>query len=501
MRKQLCSWCAGIAIIADMILTGGNREDVLSGADVATIAARPTVFYCDPENGSVDGDGSIGKPWGPLRDVISTKQIRNVQPGDTILLRAGRHGDVTITNFTVPALNKFNVTIAAYPNEEPVINKLTVRNHRNWTFKNLTICPPAPDSDKPLAAAYAGSLVELNGCDDVLFMGNTVTAKIGDTSWTAATWTAQTAKFGIVASGNRLALVNNLINEVKFAVSVGGDSITVYGNQIDLFSNDALDCTASNAVIRGNLITNLFTLNKTDTSHHDSVQLWSVGADGSARDPDAVVRNVLIEQNTIIHSTGKYAFLPKLPSGLANEVLQGITITDGRFQNVDVLNNVVVCTAANGIGMAGVNGCRIINNTVVSQFTDLTATVAYASITVRASKNGVDPVDNIVRNNIANLFSIIPGAGTGNVCDHNISLLVVRKKNTWGADPTNVITADPKQLFMNYSQTGGGLDFHLPIGSSAIGKAVNVLPVDRDGVNRRAVIGVDDIGAYYVTGR
>ena len=88
-------------------------------------------FYVDPETGSPDNDGSAEHPWRTLEEVIAANLVETrtwqtlpyapgasfvpvnpgapIGPGDTIWLRSGYHGDVTIGS----AYNASTITVAA----------------------------------------------------------------------------------------------------------------------------------------------------------------------------------------------------------------------------------------------------------------------------------------------------------------------------------------------------------------------------------------------------
>ena len=79
------------------------------GLLIAVTTARAATFYCDPIDGSPQGDGSSARPWRTIEEVLQGRRIQlrdragqpaspeaPVQPGDTVLLRSGWHGVIRI---------------------------------------------------------------------------------------------------------------------------------------------------------------------------------------------------------------------------------------------------------------------------------------------------------------------------------------------------------------------------------------------------------------------
>jgi hypothetical protein len=58
-------------------------------------SAHAADVYVDPVNGSASGDGSAGKPWRTIQDVVDGSAP--IKPGDTIWLRSGYHGVLAIS--------------------------------------------------------------------------------------------------------------------------------------------------------------------------------------------------------------------------------------------------------------------------------------------------------------------------------------------------------------------------------------------------------------------
>ena len=102
------TWAAAVVGVAFSALAGGP--------------ACGATFYCDPKNGSPQGDGSAARPWRTLEEVVQARRIRlvdaagacrnpdaPVKAGDSVLLLSGWHGALRIA----AGYNAVPVTIAA----------------------------------------------------------------------------------------------------------------------------------------------------------------------------------------------------------------------------------------------------------------------------------------------------------------------------------------------------------------------------------------------------
>ncbi len=131
---------------------------------------------------------------------------------------------------------------------------------------------------------------------------------------------------------------------------------------------------------------------------------------------DVPGQNIEISGNSCIAQT---CTTPPLP----NNSCQGISIFDGVCSNLKITNNVVIVPAYHGISMYGVQGCNIINNTVMG-----TVSSRRTWIATFLSKKGLPPPSNIVRNNAASNLSL---KTAGTAADHNMTV----------SDPSTVFQA------------------------------------------------------------
>lgn len=129
---------------------------IVNNTNYGPPASSGKSFYVDPIHGKPGNNGSLLAPWKSLNDVINNGLVESqdwdilpynkrssvlvdknggapVQSGDTIYLMDGNHGDIEIKGL----YNKGNITVAAFPDQYPVINSIKVLGGSNWTFESL----------------------------------------------------------------------------------------------------------------------------------------------------------------------------------------------------------------------------------------------------------------------------------------------------------------------------------------------------------------------------
>jgi parallel beta-helix repeat protein len=371
-------------------------SDVLSGCARVPAAAKGRAFYVDPNRGSMQNDGSNRAPWSTLHDVIAKGLIADkvfkqpyklggellpnnptgvIHPGDVIYLRSGDHGDVTLRGVN----DKF-ITIEAESGQTPVISHLVTVAASKWILRGITF-----RSDK------GGWLVEFishgwqGPSENIVFERNELFSTPDANGWSVQDWLSR-AMSGISSSATCATIRNNQLANVRHGIKVMGANTLVDGNVIDHFADDGIDVLAGNVSIVKNRITNNHGLG--DGNHNDGIQGWTVKG--------AVNDNVLIANNLIAHST-----VSSLP--LPGE-LQGISIFDGRWTNLRILNNRVVTNHWHGIAVFGARNSIIEGNTVTG--TDPKRLTWIMVGNRKATQGGEPPRNVLVRNNVAMQFKL-----------------------------------------------------------------------------------------------
>jgi parallel beta-helix repeat protein len=321
--------------------------------------------FVDP--GAADGgDGSEASPWNSLQGALDSG---SVQDGDTVWLREGDHGDLSISG----ADNMVGITIAARAEEIATFSSVLLRNSSGWTLRGLTVIGES-----------RGYLIDLDGDNENVSVEDCSLRSTEDTSgWSAQDWIDR-ASSGISVDGTQMTIRNNYLFNVGYGISVGADHSLVEGNVIENFSRDGLRGLGDYSVFQYNTVKNCFAV---DDHHDDGFQSWSVGTDGEVGTGEVV--GIVLRGNTIINYED--------PNQPHRGTLQGIGCFDGTFVDWVVENNVVVTDHWHGISLYGARNCSVTNNTVLDQNAE---DPGPPWISVDDHKDGTPPQGCVVRNNL-----------------------------------------------------------------------------------------------------
>lgn len=431
-------------------------------------------FYVDPVSGSPAGDGSAASPWRTLEEVVAGGLIETrhweslpyapglgwvpvnpgapVQPGDTIWLRSGFHGEL----FVRGAYNLAPITIAAVPGQSPQLSRVQLSAAQNWIVRGVAISPSyAPE---PLTQGTI-VFVENHGWHgpswDVEIADCDVFTVDDASGWGESEW-VNVASSAFRIDGDRVTVRGNRIRNVRFGISVSGADARVRFNVVDGFSADGLRGLGDGGWFEYNVVKNALVGAPADGNHDDGFQSWSVGPGGVGT---GEVRDVVLRGNVFLNNEN--------PDHPLHATLQGIGCFDGLFVDWIVENNVVVTDHWHGISLYGAIGGRVVNNTVL----DLNAVSPGPPWIMLNSSDGMPSQGVVVRNNLATDYAL---SGTGIVADHNLEI----------ADAGALFAAPP-------------FDVHLKAGSPAIdaGSASAAPPLDADRIPRPQGDGFD-LGAF-----
>lgn len=319
-------------------------------------ATSAATYVCDPANGAIGNPGTEDQPWPAIEAVIAKGLLPTgaktpdsiVQPGDTVLLRTGYHGRITI-----PGGNNAKViTIAAAPGATPDLSHVVIRDGARWSLRGLRISPSLAPSPLPKPPRHLVQLGEKGGpeCAELVIEDCFIFNTLDSSAWTAADWVAKPVSgIWLGRHGRGHIARNNHILNTRMGMDICAPECLVEGNIIDRFSGDAIRVTRDGIVVRHNIITNNFVSDKDgDKNHDDGIQcfLFNKGR--------GLVRNVTIVGNIILERSE-----PGLP--LTNS-LQGIGFFDGPLENFVVQDNVVRVNAYHGVAVYDGQGCSITGN-------------------------------------------------------------------------------------------------------------------------------------------
>jgi len=444
-------------------------------AFAAARGASGAEFHVDPVHGSPAGDGSAAAPWRTLQEVVEAGLIETrdweshpyqpglelvtvnagapVGAGDTIRLYDGYHGELLLRG----AYNVDPITIAPAPGHAPRLGRVRVEAAQHWVLSGLSVSPS--HAQPPLSAGTIVTIDDHNWFGpvwDVTFEDGDVFTVDDASGWSADDW-VNAASSGIGVGGERIAILDTRVRNVRFGISVGGLDARIAFNEIDGFSADGLRGLGDGGRFEYNLVRNAYVDGPTDPNHDDGFQSWSVGPGGVGT---GEVRDVVLRGNVFVNHVD--------PGHPLRATLQGIGCFDGRFVDWIVENNVVVTDHWHGISLYGATGGRIVNNTVI----DLDPGGPGPPWIMLNEHDGVPSQNVVVRNNLATDLAI---AGSGIVADHNLEV----------TNPAALFVAPPFDLHLRADAA-----IALDAGAAALAP-----PRDADRVARPQGAAID-LGAY-----
>lgn len=435
-------------------------------AILISVSVKSQKFYIDPLNGSADGNGSFDHPWKTLQEVIEQNLIESYEPvnypydgtgelklknvaapvsgGDTLILRTGYHGNINLLRY----FNRDTIFVMAEKDNFPTLARLKLTAGKNWKFAGLNVSPEFAEEYTRDNIFRLESHNWSGPVSDVV-IENCIGWSVDDPSgWSAKDWDTL-ACTGISCNASNVELLNNILRNVNFGISVSGNNCVISNNSIINFSGDGLRGLGNDLIFEYNTVKNCYDVNE---NHDDGFQSWATNGEGPER--------ITLRGNTIINYED--------PDQPFRGTLQGIGLFDGPYIDWIIENNVIMVDHWHGISIYGGINCRVVNNTVVD-LNDVSPGPPW--IRVADQKDSTHSINCIVRNNLATSFTI----GEGVTADHNIKI-----KNY-------------DEYFVNYVNH----NLHLKTGCPAIdsGYAVFAPLTDIEGIARPQGNAVD-IGAY-----
>lgn len=353
-----------------------------SGFDLYPGCSAPSgsfsrTLYIDAVNGiDAASSGSASVPYRSISYVISQKII---QPGDHVIVRAGSYTGLSLSSGNSPALASSNSWVWFDFKVGSDVDGVSINGVSKILITGAKI------------HKTSGDIVSVVSGNDIIVANNSIYSSLANPeTLTVAEWMSLG---NAVLNRNGLcnAFNENIVRNVRFGFTMYSDSVNpinamVSGNDLKGFSADASRAVASNVTYRNNVFADGYaSMADGDSNHDDFFQ-------GFVKVGLASQSNILVENNIMLDRTAGHANL--------TSDYQGISIFDGLFYNVTVRNNVIVTGAYHGLGMYGVNGLLVENNTLISSNTS--GKVPWLGAFY--SKTGVAPVNNIFRNNIAPTF-------------------------------------------------------------------------------------------------
>lgn len=264
--------------------------------------------------------------------------LTTARGGDTISLAAGNYGNVSISSLRATSAVVIKSADAANPAH---FDTLTVRTSQNLTFRGL-------DIGRGLAAGEPEhvQLAAVRDSSNIIFDSNFIHGSLDGNP--------QNDAYGLFIDGaTAVTVVNNTFKELtRGALFSTITNLRVANNSFFDLRSDAIDTDESqNVLFENNLFKGFYPL---EFDHPDAIQFQNLNS-------TLWTENVTIRNNML------------LPGGTGGGP-QGIWISDPGttgFRNFHIENNLLWGQGLyNGIGLYGVEGAKVIGNTVLSPTND-----------------------------------------------------------------------------------------------------------------------------------
>jgi hypothetical protein len=348
-------------------------------------------------------DGSRERPFGSVGAALKSGKIAG---GDTVMLMDGSHGGVFFSKigFDRP------VTFRSERVKEAHFDFIQIDGDvRNIIISDVKVWRPEGDGSGYLVRSYSGATgITLDNVDIRSRENATDYLKWDLTRWAAV---AGDGANGVDLRGSGNIVRNSTITGVRYGIMVGPGSL-VENNVIDGFTADGLR-GCSNIIFQKNIVRNAISLS--DGVHRDGLQCYSPSASSGLK----VVGNTFIDW---AHANRSHPL---------RGAMQGVGLYDGYYDDLEIVNNIVITTHYHGITVNGTRRARIANNTVVH--TEGQAQ-GYPWISLGKTKVGEPSQNVVVANNLAMKISGTSDAALGNLFTDNRVIL------------------DPKAVFEDLSQ-------------------------------------------------
>ncbi len=444
---------------------GGDREDGAgqasdAGQDSAPIT-RKCSYYADPVNGNASNDGSMQFPWGSMESLLASSQI--LSAGDVVCLLSGDHGAPRVIDRNYSS----DVVFTVPRNESAQISGLQIVRSSGIVFESIAI--DAAQSIDP-SLDEKDRFIVVGGVDShyISFLNVSLQSANSIDSWTKEDWYKR-AKSGFDMRGTNIIVRNCRVKNTYHAISLRGDNSEISHTLVDNFAGDGIRGLGSFSLYEHNTVRDAY-VNDYAIQHDDMFQAFDLS-------DDPKIEGVVIRNNQFIQFLDPITEFV-VSNDLVSRDVQGVIITDGYADTWLVENNLVVVDHFHGITLYGARHSRVQNNTVVQSANTSDTDVPWIRLTVQ-TKTGHDNFDNIIRNNLAAMFTTAEYSDTS-VVENN-------------SDIDQASQSDYRRFFRDYDNQ----DYQLAANSPAINAGVNLQLADTDlagGV--RLQRGTVDTGAY-----
>jgi parallel beta-helix repeat protein len=494
MMSALRISCATALALLALSAHGVGAMEVAAGCDEPRASTQGRKFYVDPARGDRSNDGSEQRPWRTLAEVLdpsnhlfSTRSYTRsrdgvmslvpinpsgaIKAGDTIVLMNGDHGSVSAPAY----VNSDFISVVAGKGQTPLVRSMHLIASSHWLFSGIKFQGESKDQ-KSESLVWLQTHGWAGPSDNIIVIDNSFSTEEDSRGWSPEDWVKKPYGIGFLSTARCTTLVHNHLFNLRDAVSIAADHALIKDNLIEDMGNDGVDIIGSDLVVQGNRIRSS-RHTPSELLHPDGIQGWTARG--------ATNRNVVIDANSIINL-----------NPAEDNIQQGISIFDGRWDGVTVTNNLVIGNTWNGISLYGMTNAIIINNTVIP------ARQKFPTwLLVGPGKDKTPSQHVIVRNNMAT--QIFANCEDQTV-DHNLAEKTIELRDPNGVEVKivkgglgshNTVNPGLFSKFIDFDPKAGKFDLRPGPASPALqaGAAEKAPPTDIEGRPRTPPV---DIGAY-----
>jgi hypothetical protein len=339
-------------------------------------AVSAATYFSDPAAGE-GGDGGAQSPWGALDQVVKSGHLRKLKPGDTLLLKSGFHGDVTISGD-----NDDFITITAAPGQSPQLSQLHMMG-KKWIVKGLAISPSFGKTP------YGGGIVSVGGRDDgseLVLEDCFIFTTLDASKWTKEEWMKANSGVTVGAGGSKHTLRNNYILNTRFAINMCAFDSLCEANVVTNFSGDGIRITRDGITAQYNVVKNAYVSDADGDANHDDLMQCFLHNKGTG-----TVRRVTVRGNILIgREDDNQPF---------QNCAQGIGFFDGPLVDFLVEKNVILTQHWHGVALFDAQNCKILDNACFTRWEGKLKPWVMIGGKHNSAKG------NVVKNNMAHTFN------------------------------------------------------------------------------------------------
>ena len=268
--------------------------------------------------------------------------------GEAILLAAGDYGQLDLTGST---RDNLAVTLrSADPSAPARFSGMNMRQTANVTLDGITFDYRFAAGDEGWTAPFAITQSRNITIRNSRFDGDLARGK-------SATDDGYGTGIGLsVDQAMDVTLDNNVFFDFFRGLVVSdSDRVAVTGNDLSAIRSDGMDFVAIQGLLVAENQLRDFKASPKSEDHADMIQFWTAGTTRPTRD-------VVIRDNVLNSGNGDWT----QSIFMGNELIsQGKAGPEMRYQNIAIIDNVIINSQLHGITVGDVDGLLIANNTLI----------------------------------------------------------------------------------------------------------------------------------------